>query len=1368
MGQDTRKDRAGHQKSKEANLRRPGAFVVGVGASAGGLDAISKFLGNFSEGNSEFSVVIVMHLSPDYKSELTSILKKRCKWPVVQAENNLEIAVRHIYVTPQNSNIRLEDNKLMLDALPPNYSSAPSIDHFLTSLAQGKGRQSAGIILSGFGKDGSKGVEAIKRHNGFTMAQLPETAEHRDMPDAAIATDQIDLSVPAEQMFDEIAQYIDNTHTIAQSDPPNKKSMDAIFELLEKRSGTDFARYKPSTIMRRINHRMGNLQLKSLVDYYEKIKKSPRELDVLFESVLIGVTEFFRDEKSYENFKERLKVLLENKKPGDSIRIWSVGCATGEEPYSIGILLQEILGKDIRQYQVQVFASDIDEKALNFARKGIYPKESLKKIPLELIDRYFELDGEHHYEIIKEVKQRTLFARHDISNDPPFVKLDFVVCRNLLIYFNNELQKQCFQIFHYALRPEGFLFLGKSESIGVAADLFTKTDSDKIFRKVGASSDYRERFSRFREKRNYLRGKDKKEKRRNMSIVDVAKETLYYKFQHPFVIVNDNSDIKEVHGSLRLYLEIGQGTMNANLHKMANPELVTGLKALQAQVKKTGVPHLSHIIKFELYDNVHYVRIRIAPLIYAISDEQYYMVMFQKVEADQQILDIEAKMKDRDLVDLRIKELEDELASTKEHLQVFTEELEATNEELQTINEELQSANEELKSSNEELETSNEELQSANEELNTANNELRLANDELLTKESQLKEAKQDSERNEIFYRTIAENIPNGTVGILNENYEIEYVAGKGFDKLDFEPQVIVGKKMPDLNPSEAEVAKLRHLCERTFDGETGFLKFQYDNRYFVMQTVPLKLAEINPHPQILFLSQEVTEEKRNELKLQSALEAARLFFFEYDFGEDTIHAKPPLRKLFEFDDTQIVRMKDIKDKIHPDDRAVWRKKIAEAKKTGKLWHEFRLRTLQGIKHVRINGKILYDAEKVAHSLVATLLDITKDTKLLYKVKESEERFRRIADSAPVTIWITNGNDKCTYVNQTWLEYTGSDLEDCLNDGWLKYIHPEDRRRTMEEFLEASEEREAFEMEYMVQSKDGSYGWFLNRAHPRFDDDGEFDGFVGVNIEITEQKEFTKALEKKVAERTEELEQSNEQLVQLNMNLEEYAYVASHDLQEPVRKIRTFNSLLFDKKDDGAAVVKYSEKIESSAERMTNLIRNILDYSSLNNMQYETEMVDLDQLLEELERDLELTIDENDAHVTAGNLGKVHGIRVQLFQLFSNLIRNSIKFNDNTPKITVDVEVIKGKKVPKKFKADENLDYKKLIFTDNGIGFDTAHTEDIFKPFKRLHSKMDYSGTGIGLAICKRIVDIHKGFIDVKSEKGKGSKFHVYLPVNGA
>ncbi|MDX1472302.1 MAG: chemotaxis protein CheB, partial [Flavobacteriaceae bacterium] len=371
------------------NNQKSDLFVVGVGASAGGIDALSRFLSSFNGVTAEFCVVIVMHLSPDYKSELASILTKRCKWPVKTIEQRTKMENRNVYVTPQNSNVHVEGDYLKLDPLPAVYQSAPSVDKFFTSLSQSKGNQAIGVILSGFGSDGSEGLIDIKQNNGFTLAQQPESAEHNSMPSSAISTTFVDLVIPAENMFDEIKRYCKNTRYISAS-PKKKKSVDAIFELLEKRSGTDFSLYKPSTIMRRINRRMDFLHINSLMEYYEMIKESPRELDYLFDTVLIGVTEFFRDKEAYETLRKQLKALLDKKSPGDTIRFWSVGCATGEEPYSLNILAHEILGSDIGRYTLQIFASDLDERALDFARKGVYHQDSIENLPKEYITKYFD------------------------------------------------------------------------------------------------------------------------------------------------------------------------------------------------------------------------------------------------------------------------------------------------------------------------------------------------------------------------------------------------------------------------------------------------------------------------------------------------------------------------------------------------------------------------------------------------------------------------------------------------------------------------------------------------------------------------------------------------------------------------------------------------------------------------------------------------------------------------------------------------------------------------------------------------------------------------------------------------------------------
>ena len=1337
-------------------------YVVGVGASAGGLDAITKLLASFNGIKSDFCVVVVMHLSPNYKNELTAILNKRCNWPVITVKSNLKMEARNIYVAPQNADIHIEGTDLMLDTLPEKYSTAPSIDSFFTSLAKARRNRAVGIILSGYGYDGSKGIMEIKKNSGFTMAQFPDTAEQDDMPKAAINTQMVDVIVPPEQIFEEITQFINNSKAKAAS-PPQDKSIDALFELLEKRLGTNFSLYKPATIMRRINHRMANLQIASLIEYYETIRNSPRELDLLFESVLIGVTEFFRDTKAFESYKSKLAHIVRNKALGDTIRIWCVGCASGEEAFSVAILLHEILGDKIKHLQVQIFASDIDERALNVGRKGVFARRALENLGEELLRNYFDERSGHQFEVKKRIKKHILFTRHDISKDPPFVELDSIVCRNLLIYFNDDFQKQAFQIFHYSLKTHGILFLGKSESISMAADLFESAHADKIYYKTDAAFNYQLHFSRLRGKSELEKAEMKKSEVRNRSIVEVAKETLYHKYDDPFVVINERGEIKQVQGSLHLYLEISVGNMNASIFKLAKKELVTVLKAVQAKVKKTKVGQSSHIVKFELYGNAHHVKIKIIPFIYTVGNAQYYLVIFKEVTPEEQVFERERKLDTANFVDLKIKELEDELATKSEHLQIFTEELEVTNEELPPLNQELQLAYEELKSINHDLETSNKELQSAIEELNTANHKMRLANEALIQKERELLEEKDISQKNELRYRTIAENIPNGTVGVLNDQLEIEYIGGEGSKVLL--PEDLLGEVLPSKNSSQEQARKVREVFEASLNGKPGFIEVEYHNRYYKILTVPLSLS-FDQEKRILYLTQEITEAKINQLKLETVLKAAKQVVFEYDFQKAIVPKNISFSALLETEEVRDFTKKEVLAKIHPDDLKVAKIKFPKALKTGSVDYELRLITDKGTKFIRIIAEILFDVHQNPENAIVTVLDISDDKELLYQVKESEERFKVIADSAPITIWITDKHDKCTYINQTFLEYTGSNLEDNLNDGWLEYIHPEDQRRALISFMKASREKRPFELEYRVKNKDKTYGWFLNKAHPILDKEGKFAGFVGTNVDITEQKEFTKYLKGQIAQRTAELEKSNKKLKKLNNNLVDYAHITSHDLQEPVRKIRTFNSMLKDKIIGNDSAERLVDKIENSANRMTNLIKDILEYSKVSEDNTEFAKVDLNAKLKKIEQDLELLISEKNATIIAQDLGSIKTMSTQIYQLFSNLIKNGIKFNANRPIIKILAEDVKGSTLTGIFESSANVTYKKIQFIDNGIGIDEHQKTKIFKPFSRLHSKSQYSGTGIGLALCKRIIDLHHGHITVTKNEKEGANFTVYLPIN--
>ncbi len=838
-------------------------YVAGVGTSAGGIEALTSLLGSFTGDKLNLSVIVVQHLSRNHKSELTAILARQCKWPVVTAEDDATVLPRHIYVTPPNKSILYSSGKIKLDELSPNDSHAPSINEFFISLAEGEKQHAIGIILSGSGHDGAEGIMAIKEQNGFAIAQSPESAQHADMPLAAIQTGTLDLILHPSKMFEEMTYYIVN-HRVIAGITPSQKSVDFIFDLLSKRSGVDFSQYKSNTMMRRIEKRIEALNVRNMSEYYQLLRQNALELDTLFDTVLIGVTEFFRDPEAFEKIKSLLNTRLRERRHNDSIRIWCVGCATGEEAYSIAILLHELLGSEIYNFQFQVFASDIGERALSFARKGIYSEKALRKIPPDLLEKYFD-KNKYGFEVKKNIKQNILFSRHDITNDPPFVKLDLVVCRNLLIYFNTYLQKETLRIFNYALKEDGLLFLGKSESVSVLADLFAKTEGMKIFRKIEPPVPLNLRFSRYR---MTIDARDDKSKtaNRNLSLVDIAKETFYYQNKDPFIILSEQGDIKEAQGSLRLYIEINQGATNTNIFKMANKELVTEIRSLLAQGKKNNSNQItSHVIKFTLFEKQYYVRLKLTPLIYPSGGLMHYILAFEAVNPDETYLQLSRKFTDKGFEDFRIKELEQEVTSLREHLETFTEELETSNEEMQAMNEELQSANEELKSANEELETSNEELQSINEELHTSNAQLRFANNALIEKEAELKNAKNTIERNERLYRTISENIPNGIVGILNDRFEMEYTAGKGLDIYNIRLHDLLHKNPQKKGPLQAERKKLIEAFTNTLTGKSCTVEFTFEDRWYTLQTIPLN--DSDSKKKVMYLTQDITNVKQNELK---------------------------------------------------------------------------------------------------------------------------------------------------------------------------------------------------------------------------------------------------------------------------------------------------------------------------------------------------------------------------------------------------------------------------------------------------------------------------------------------------------------------
>lgn len=712
--------------------------VIAIGASAGGLEALQDFLSHLPPLE-QACIIIAQHLSPNHKSMLVGLLSKETKLEVAEAIHQKKLESGKVYITPPGSEITIEQGKIILKKPTSSIGPKPSVDILLKSLAKDFQENVIAVILSGTGSDGAAGIIAVKEFKGYVIAQEPQTAKYDGMPLSSIKSGVVDAVLSPEKIGAEILDYIINPNHVLQQSPEASGTLNKIFQILSKRTGTDFSNYKPATIGRRLNKRLAFLHLETLEEYLAFLKNNPKEVDEMFNTILIGVTSFFRDKGAFIALEDQIREIIDKKTNSDVIRVWTPGCSTGEEPYSLAIAFDRILNEKGLSIPVQIFATDIDDRSIDFARKGIYQEESIDSLPKEIIENYFT-QSEKEFTISKSIRGMILFSKHDLIKNPPFFKLDLISCRNLLIYFDNQLQSNIIPLFHYSLLPKGILFLGKSETVGQFEKLFTTLDGkNKIFQRKPGESTKKSRFSNITTpKLNNLTQKDKSEEP-IITVNDLIKETLFKTFEHPYVVVNEEFEIQEIHGDIRLFLSLPSGKANLNLFKLLNTELQIEVRSILTKTIKDKEITRSNIRKFIFFQNTYFVRIIAKPLIFNSEIKDLFIVIFEQLDLDE-FVSKGNTTNDGSLVNQRVLDLESELLSTKEQVQTYIEEIETSNEELQSLNEEMQSTNEELQSTNEELETSNEELQSTYEEVQIAYSELKSTYEVLELRELQLQE----------------------------------------------------------------------------------------------------------------------------------------------------------------------------------------------------------------------------------------------------------------------------------------------------------------------------------------------------------------------------------------------------------------------------------------------------------------------------------------------------------------------------------------------------------------------------------------------------------------------------------------------------
>ncbi len=695
--------------------------IVGVGSSAGGIEALKGFLSSISI-NTNISYVIVQHLNPQYKSMLTEILGRESSLDVIEISQKLKIEPNKIYVTPANSNVSIKGNHFLLVEPEQVVGPKPSVDLFFISLADQKGEKAIGVILSGTGADGSVGLKAIKANSGLTIAQDPKSAKYDGMPLSAIDLGVVDKKMLPDEMGPFIENYVKSGHLIEKDyEDIGDKQIEELFTILNDAFDIDFTHYKTATITRRLDRRMSSVSCRTLKDYLEHIKKNSEELTLLYNDILIGVTSFYRDCEAFEALSNSFRGYIQNLK-GNELRIWSAGCATGEEAYTIAMIASDIAESTNKQIDIQVFATDMDENSLSAARSGIYPEIISTSVPKRLLERYFKRKGSY-YEVSRKLRERVIISKHNILRDPPFLRIDLVCCRNLLIYFDTSIQQKTLLNFHHSLKPGGYMFLGKSETLGKASIYFTTLSSKyKIYK---SRVDIKPQLLDIMLPANKKRTKNSltKEQSAEITFETTIKDTIFYELINRCVIVDENGNLIYVKGNLDGIASLPKGSINLNFTKMLHSDLSVDFRSLLFKVVKSRLHQKSRGKVIKHGDSQKLVTISIYP----ISEPQNsFLTIFYDEPVKVSTKNYTTSDEDRG----KLEALQDELDSTKEHLQTVVEELETSNEELQATNEELQSSNEELQATNEELETSNEELQSSNEELQTAYIELKMVYEE--------------------------------------------------------------------------------------------------------------------------------------------------------------------------------------------------------------------------------------------------------------------------------------------------------------------------------------------------------------------------------------------------------------------------------------------------------------------------------------------------------------------------------------------------------------------------------------------------------------------------------------------------------------
>jgi two-component system CheB/CheR fusion protein len=1322
--------------------------VVAVGASAGGLEAFQELFRRMP-ADTGFAFVLLQHLSPGHETLIPELLAPLTPMPVRTVEDETVIEPNQIYVMPPHGTLTVDDCVLYLSKPARIRGRRSPIDRFFRSLAEDQEDEAVAIVLSGTGTDGALGLKAVKERGGLTLVQVPETARYDSMPRGAVLTGAADHVLAVEQMPARLVEHQKRLRDRQGGSPERFREeivgyLGKICAILRRVAGHDFRHYKQSTLVRRVRRRMAESRSASVYDYVESLNNDTREVEQLFRDLLISVTHFFRDPEAFALLAAKVVPrLFEGKDADGFVRVWIPGCATGEEAYSLAILLREHMGTLAAPPQVQIFATDIDAQAVEAARQALYPEGIAGQISPERLERYFVRHG-NMYQVSREIRDLCMFSLHNLIADPPFSRLDLVSCRNLLIYLEGDLQKKVIALFHYALRPGGFLFLGPSEMVAGQPALFRTIDKKhRVFQSRDTVSRPPFSFPLSERGRLGIRPPEELQRRavpRQLEVARTFETILLDSYAPACVVVHEGGDIIYFSPRTGRYLEAPPGTPTVNVVDMARKGLRLDVRTALHKAVNSRVVIVHENVPFELDGTMQRVNVVVRPMPEMGDDPGLFMIVFQDVVTAAGEAHFEALAGEIVADDPIVRRLEAELRSTKDHLQATLEELESSNEELVSSNEELLSMNEELQSANEELQTSKEELQSVNEELETVNSELKKKLEELDSANGDLQNLFQSTRLATVF---------------VDRELRIKKftpAAVEVFRLIDGD----VGRPIADVTPrfqGEDLVEDIRRVL-RTLAIQERQVHVEEAGAWYLLRILPYRTVEdVIDGVVVTFL--DITELKRAEEQRETLAAIV-------DSSQDGIIGKTldgvitswnaGAERLYGYSAREAVgRTLDL---IVPPDQRPLMAAVFEKLRQGLKVDPFETaRVRKGGERfdISLTFSPVRDASGRLIGASGIDRDISDHKRADAALRRSEGRLRRLVESDLLGVIFSDEAGNILEANDAFLAMVGATREDLRSGGvkWGEMTPPEYFPLDLQGIAEAKARGACTPYEKEYVRKDGTRVPILI-GYALLEGPGE--EFVCFILDLTAQKRLE-----------EELRHRTDQLVEAGHRKDEFLAMLGHELRNPLAPIRNCLHLLQSPHLTEEQEKRALRTIERQVFHLTRLVDDLLDIArvSRGKILLRRERLDLVEtvraMVEDQRHDLEDAGLEIDLDLPGEPLW-VEGDPTRISQIVGNVMNNAGKFTEPGGRIFFAV------RKPEPGTAA-------VVVRDTGIGMEPELLARAFEPFSQAERGPDRGrgGLGLGLALVKALIEMHGGAVAAESPgPGGGTEVTLRLPLAGA